>query len=530
MFSDLEQQRRAGSSLLVLVIWLFGAVAVVSSALIGGPWHMIGLGAVGVAGAITAAWRMAPEGPELRMAVSIALMAEVSLLVAGFDGHPWQIDMHMAYFAALALLAVYCDWKAVVAAAATVAVHHLLLSYLLPEAVFPGAASLGRVLVHAVILIVEAAALVAIAANLGRMFVTLDRRTAQAESATAEAQEASRRAEQARAAQDAARDAHETEKRGQEAEQVRAVDALAVALERMAGGDLAWRVEGRFEGRYAKLASDFNAAAAQLQDTVASIAITSVAVSRGADEIAAAADSLSVRTERQAANLEETVSAFEQVSGAIRKAADVAGEASRVVAETRGEAERSGAVVKDAVAAMSAIETSSGEINQIIGVIDEIAFQTNLLALNAGVEAARAGDSGKGFAVVASEVRALAQRSAEAAREIRALISASNGQVGDGVSLVGRAGEALRSIVERVARIDALVADIAGSARDQSASLGQVNVAVTDMDRSVQQNAAMVEESSAAAASLRGEAADLARMIGRFTIEEQRARPLARAS
>jgi methyl-accepting chemotaxis protein len=185
-------------------------------------------------------------------------------------------------------------------------------------------------------------------------------------------------------------------------------------------------------------------------------------------------------------------------------------------------------IVRQAVSAMAGIESSSREINQIIGVIDEIAFQTNLLALNAGVEAARAGDAGRGFAVVAQEVRALAQRSAEAAKEIKSLIQSSTSQVGQGVDLVGQTGQALEIIVAQVSEISTLVTEIAASAREQSTGLHEVNTAMTQMDQVTQQNAAMVEESTAASHSLAQEAGELARLIGQFRIGTAQAQPMLR--
>jgi methyl-accepting chemotaxis protein len=256
----------------------------------------------------------------------------------------------------------------------------------------------------------------------------------------------------------------------------------------------------------------------QLQDTMKVIVGNAAGIRSTTDEISHAADDLSRRTEHQAASLEETAAALDEITATVRKTAGVAKEASEVVTQTRSQAETSGTVVQDAVRAMSAIETSAGEIGQIIGVIDEIAFQTNLLALNAGVEAARAGDAGKGFAVVASEVRALAQRSADAAKEIKALIAASATNVGQGVDLVGRTGTALGSIVQQVVRIDQLVSEIASSAQEQALGLSEVNTAVNDMDQVVQQNAAMVEQSTAATMALKNEASELARMVGRFRI------------
>jgi methyl-accepting chemotaxis protein len=296
------------------------------------------------------------------------------------------------------------------------------------------------------------------------------------------------------------------------------VSSLADALEHLAKGDLTFRVQADFPGDYRKLKDDFNAAITQLQETIKVIAASTDGLRTGADEIAHASDDLSRRTEQQAASLEETAAALDELTATVRRTASGAKQASEVVSSTRGEATHSGQVVHEAVSAMGAIEDSSKKINQIIGVIDEIAFQTNLLALNAGVEAARAGDAGRGFAVVAQEVRALAQRSAEAAKEIKTLISSSTQQVSQGVSLVGQTGEALQRIVTKVGEIDALVTEIAASAAEQATGLNEVNTAVNQMDQVTQQNAAMVEQSTAATHSLKGETGELVRLIGRFNV------------
>ena len=317
----------------------------------------------------------------------------------------------------------------------------------------------------------------------------------------------------------------ETERAKTEAEQNTVVTALAGSLKRVAAGDLTAYIDARFEGRYQQIKDDFNQAIESLREAMASIASSTGGIRGGANEIASASDDLSRRTEQQAASLEETAAALDEITATVKRSAEGAKQAFGAATTAKADAQRSGEVVREAVAAMSEIEQSSGKISQIIGVIDEIAFQTNLLALNAGVEAARAGEAGRGFAVVASEVRALAQRSADAAKEIKALISASSAQVGAGVRLVGETGQALVGIVERVTEIDGLIAEIALSSQEQATGLAQVNTAVNQMDQVTQQNAAMVEEATAAASNLRSEAVELARLVGGFQVGGAAARP-----
>ena len=324
-------------------------------------------------------------------------------------------------------------------------------------------------------------------------------------------------AEQRRLA-DAERAANEAEKARIAEEDSVALNALAQGLAAVAAGDLTHRMTAQVAQRAEKLKSDFNEAVAQLQDAMAVVVTNVSAIRSGSSEISQAADDLSRRTEQQAASLEETAAALDEITATVNRTASGARQASDTVQAAKGDAETSGVIVRDAVTAMGAIEQSAQEISQIIGVIDEIAFQTNLLALNAGVEAARAGDAGRGFAVVASEVRALAQRSAEAAKEIKTLISASTTQVNTGVNLVGQTGEALQRIVGRVAEIDGLVSEIAASAQEQATGLQQVNTAVNQMDQVTQQNAAMVEQSTAASHSLSQEAEVLAGSVARFRI------------
>ncbi|MBD3831975.1 MAG: HAMP domain-containing protein [Brevundimonas sp.] len=302
-------------------------------------------------------------------------------------------------------------------------------------------------------------------------------------------------------------------------QQAQVVDGIASGLERLSSGQLAFRLNAAFAPEYEKLRADFNAAMAQLQDTMRVIVDRSSAIGASAHEISQASDDLSRRTEQQAASLEETAAALEQITATVARSAEGAIEAGGVVDGARQEATQGQAVVGRAIVAMGEIEQSSNEIGNIIGVIDEIAFQTNLLALNAGVEAARAGDAGRGFAVVASEVRALAQRSAEAAKEIKTLISASSRQVGEGVALVGDTGHALERIAEQITRLTAIAREISASSQEQASGLQQVNIAVAQMDQVTQQNAAMVEESTAASHSLAQDARELDRMMAQFSLD-----------
>ncbi len=301
-------------------------------------------------------------------------------------------------------------------------------------------------------------------------------------------------------------------------QQQHVVTVIADRLTKLAKGDLTCSVATEFAPEYEALRANFNTTVEELQAVIGTIATNAAALRSGTSEITQAADDLARRTEQQAANLEQTAAALDQITATVSTSAEGASAARRVAAAAMANAEQSETVVRDATAAMTAIEQSSREIGNIISVIDEIAFQTNLLALNAGVEAARAGDSGRGFAVVASEVRALAQRSAAAAKEIKGLISSSVGHVGRGVSLVKESGQSLSEISGQIREINAAIGQIAVSAVEQSQALSEVNASINQMDQMTQQNAAMVEQSTAATHHLAGETAELESLTERFVL------------
>jgi methyl-accepting chemotaxis protein len=527
-FESLADQRRAGARLTSLLPWALVPPIALAASVAHAPLLGILLTALAVAGIGTAVGRGSATSGAWRAVSGVLLMTQVSLLVAAMGGHPWQIDMHMTYFAALAALVIYCDWVVIVAAAGAVALHHLGLSFLLPAAVFPGSASLARVVVHAVILIVEAGTLVWVTAAVNHMFVATNLARETAENATRQAIDANTMTEETRRLADQDRAEADAVRRSLDLEQAKVVETLAEGLSRLAEGDLTYSIQTEFAGRYRRLGEDFNRSVATLKSALQGITETAGAVSRGSDEISQASDDLARRSEHQGASIEETAAALEVITTTVQRTAKDARDAATAVAAARAEAESSGEVVTRAIDAMRQIEATSARVAQILGVIDEIVFQTNLLALNAGVEAARAGDAGKGFAVVAQEVRALAQRSADAAREIKGFIAQSTQQVGQGVGLVGETGGALGRIADQITAINDLVQAISRAAGDQASGLNEINGAVDQMDRVVQQNAAMVEQATAASRTLKDNARSLFELMSRFRLgDDARAQPSA---
>jgi methyl-accepting chemotaxis protein len=328
-------------------------------------------------------------------------------------------------------------------------------------------------------------------------------------------------AEQRREAEEERRRNAEVQAKAAE-EQAAAVRALAEGLARLSEGDMRVRLNDGFTSTYAQIRDDFNTTIARLQETIEAIVASTGEVAGASAEISSGTTDLSQRTEEQAASLEETSASMEEISSTVKKNAENAQQANQFATSTREVADRGGAVVAQAVNAMARIEESSRKISDIISVIDEIARQTNLLALNAAVEAARAGEAGRGFAVVASEVRSLAQRSSQAAKDIKDLITNSSSQVQEGVGLVNKAGESLNEIVASIKKVAEIVSDIASASAEQSSGIDQVNTALSQMDEVTQQNSALVEQNAAAAKTLEQQSQAMEQRVSFFQLDEAR--------
>ncbi len=492
------------------------------------------------------------------IAAGQAAVGQAIALNAAMAHHAWQIDTHMVYFAVLAALVALNNVPAILFGAATIVVHHLSLSLLMPALIYPGGQLLqnvGRTLFHGAVVVVETLALVTAVrvrqwldgqaeertnelrlamdraqsdrdrAEAAQRSAEADRTAALAAQSEAEAARAATIDQQARAeaAQALARDTEAREAASRRAMQDRqraVVDALRMSLKRLSEGDLSVRITTDLGSDHEELRQDFNAAVGRLGGALGTVVEYSGRIRSEATEINSAASGLSSRTERQAATLEETAAALNQLVASVKQAVTMAEDASKSAARVQGDATNSGDIVRQTVAAMGQIQESSGQIARITSVIDDIAFQTNLLALNAGVEAARAGDAGRGFAVVASEVRALAQRSSDAAKEISVLIASSGTQVKEGVRLVGRTGEALTGILGSVSDTAERIAQIAVSAREQASTISEITNAANDLDRATQQNAAMFEETSAACEVLTQGADDMMKLMQSFRFDD----------
>ncbi|TCP40842.1 methyl-accepting chemotaxis protein [Rhodovulum marinum] len=422
-----------------------------------------------------------------REVIATGLIGQSALFTAAMAGHPWQIDTHMMFFALLAVVSTMRSVPALILACGVTAVHHLSLSFLMPALVYPSAdlaANLARTTLHGTIVVIEGAILTLSMLHAQRQRQELVTHRHEAETLAREAEIAKQAAERA----------------GADTETV--VQTLSTALERLAAGDLRCAIDAPLPLAHDALRRDFNTAVAMLAESLSDAVAAASEFHREADAIAEAAGNVSRRVEGQANDVTEVAQVLRDLTATLAHTADGVSEVSESASTASRSAAEAAAVVRDAIAAMALIEKSSGEISSIIQLIDDISFQTNLLALNAGVEAARAGEAGKGFAVVASEVRALAQSTGNAARDIKTLIQTSAGHVASGAELVMRAGSALEGIGAEVDHASARVTEIDRTARSQADALSEMNGTVQRIDTSLQANAALAEEMSAMGARM----------------------------
>jgi len=488
---------------LALVCWLM-----VGCILVGSFMATTGFVPVLLALAVTAVPTMLALGQRhdgaARLILGATLPLYPAILVYQWSGTAWLIDLHMVFFAMIAMLPVLVDWRPIVAATVVTAAHHLVLNFLAPSLVFNGGGNLERVLLHAVVVLAEASVLIALAKKLEGVMH-------QQEASQIEKEQVSNIAKlaQERSA----------------AEQQAVVEEIAKGLQALAQGHLGYRIDAQFPHGFGQLREDFNRTVADLAKMVGSVSEASQHIQTGSTEIRTASNDLARRTEQQASSVEQASSTMARLVAAATQSAREAALVNTTLNQAQQSATAGQEVVSRAMGTMELVEKSAAEIRQIITLIDGIAFQTNLLALNAGVEAARAGDSGKGFAVVANEVRALAQRSADAANGIKALIDTSTTHVAEGVAQVMQTGEALKGIVEQVQAISVSVDTMALAAQGNAQDLAQVRETFGSLDSSTQQNAAMVEENNAALRALSDETASLMGAVSRFDAGGQKPAP-----
>ncbi|AOO83807.1 methyl-accepting chemotaxis protein [Bosea vaviloviae] len=552
MSRSLDAIRRTFTTPLMLGQWALVPLTTLAAWFAGHPaWLAIAAVSALLAGISALAWFQDRTGLSTRITSTVSLCGQVALLVFSCEGTRYQIDMHMAFFAALAVTTAWCCWRVILTATMVVALHHLLLNMVYPLAVFPDGAEFARVVVHAVILLAEAGALVWLALRLESALKIADSASDEAvanqmresqvrrEAALADEQRAvveeqllvavGAVVEAAKRGDFSVRTAQNSEL-GRLGSLVQGVDELTGACESfldetdralaaLATGDLTVRMAERFEGRLAAVAGNFNRSTEALGTALTAVTRSASATHRAADEILAATRDLSGRGESQAASLEETSAVVEQMASTIRLTDEMmlaAREKARKAADNAGAGV---AVAGRAIEAIDRIDEQAKRIVDIVGVMDGLAFQTNLLALNASVEAARAGEGGRGFAVVATEVRRLAQQSADAARDVRTLISETKAHVDEGVKLVREAGSNLDVVSSDAGSVAEAFEEISQATREQAQGVGEIERAVRQMDVLTQDNAQAASRTATAAGDMVETAQALARLTSRFKME-----------
>lgn len=498
--------RKHGAFGICLLLWGMVAQAAFIGWALGGSSTYILLCMAALAGVVTFEYNRNPSGESVQLTSAAALAIGVALLVSQLSGHLWQPDMHMQFFAALAVLGIYCNWRAIVLYTGLVAVHHLTMTLVLPVAVLPGGTDIGRVLLHAAILLVEAVALVIIAELIRR---ALSRATEEARRARAASDEAEAlRLHQAESAERVG-----AEKAAEAARQQRVVRELEAGLLRLSEGNLKATIDSPdddpFPAEYESIRQAYNQTLLLQDDLMVRVDLVAGSVRSEAVEIERAAQQLFERAQAQTASLRDGRIALQRVIELVDSSQADSRAATEESRESESQATAGRSIMQDAVDAMRAIEESSEQISRIIGVIEDIAFQTNLLALNAGVEAARAGDAGRGFAVVAAEVRGLAERASGSAREIRALIAQGSGHVSAGAGLVRRTTDALSGIVERASEVRKLMDGISAASTDQLAGLHRTDTVMDQAESINAQTQDAAQDARAVAVSIGKQADEL---------------------
>jgi methyl-accepting chemotaxis protein len=507
VIDEMAQLRHTGIRVLGGLAGLTGLVLVVWGLIGGAP--MIALSAALLAaGPILFALQHRID-PLARAVNATTFPLFAALMLAMASGTGWLLDMHMVFFAFLAMLVILADWRVIVIGTVTTAVHHLLLNFVAPAYVFPDGANFLRVLFHALIVLIEAAVL-----------ITLSLRT----------ETLIRGLMEARAAQATLDAERHAEREAVAAEQRLVLSNLSARLHALAEGDLASRLNMPFPGEYDAARTMLNESCVKLDELVGAVALTSSQVSSGAHELRTASGDLASKTEQQSAAIELAVRTAGELLRDIEAQAELWSATRNTALNAKADADRGAEDITAAVDAIGRIESSSAKIGEMIGFIDTIAFQTNLLALNAGVEAARAGEAGKGFAVVAGEVRELAQRSAESASAIKHLVATSKDEVAIGVARVQQLVSLLASLVTRFSEIAGQVDRIADGSGDTVGAIRQINAAMGTLDQGMQQNAAMAEQTSAAALELLRSAEHLDDQVSRFQRSEAEQEALRRAA